>query len=278
MLKKLLQLIGIDRSPDTAKNLGLEIQELIEDGEVHGIISSEEGVMMSSILDFRETLVNEIMTPKTAMICAPNDASTAKIIELIITKGFTRIPIYTDSPDNITGVLHAKDLLIHCTGDSTPPKAGDITNPAIFVREHLKIIDLLRDFKTKKIHMAIVTDEFGSVRGLVTFEDILEEIVGEISDEYDQDDTRWTEVNENTVLSDAKVDIEDLESFFNVTFPDGPYESIGGLIIHALGKLPVTGEIVTIGGLEFKIISASNRKINTIKIKRIIEQTNDQQK
>lgn len=267
-LKKIVQFLSFDKSPDTIEDLGIEIQELIDDGEEQGIITSQEGMMMSSILDFRETQVDEIMTPRTAMICAPNNTKVPQLIELIIAKGFTRIPIYTDSPDNITGILHAKDLLRHSSCKGVPLQAGDITNPAIFVREHHKIIDLLREFKTKKIHMAIVTDEFGSVRGLVTFEDILEEIVGEISDEYDQDDTRWTEVNENTVLTDAKVDIEEIESFFNIEMPEGPYESVGGLIINQLGRLPEAGETIQVANLDFQVISASERKINTVKVQR----------
>ncbi len=268
LLNKFLSLLGFTRSADTAEDLGHEIQELIDDGEDQGIISSQEGMMISSIIDFRETLVSEIMTPRTAMVCAPSTATSPELISLIIENGFTRIPIYADSPDQIIGILHAKVLLRYCTASSDTPTAGDMVNPAFFVRENHKIIDLLKDFKTKKIHMAIVVDEFSGIRGIVTFEDILEEIVGEIEDEYDQDDTRWTEVDENTVLTDAKVDIEALESFFNLDLPDGPYESIGGLVISQTGELPSTGDTIRIDNLTFKVISASDRRINTIQVQR----------
>jgi CBS domain containing-hemolysin-like protein len=267
-LNKFLSFLGINRSADTAEDLGNEIQELIEDGEDQGIISSQEGMMISSIIDFGETLVSEIMTPRTAMICAPSNAPGADLVSLIIENGFTRIPIYADSPDQIIGIIHAKVLLRYCTDDYDTPVAGDMVNPAFFVRENHKIIDLLKDFKTKKIHMAIVVDEFRGIRGIVTFEDILEEIVGEIEDEYDQDNTRWTEVDENTILTDAKVDIEELESFFKLEMPDGPYESIGGLVISQMGELPSTGDTIRIKGLSFKVISASTRRINTVQVQR----------
>jgi len=252
------------------EDLDTEIQELIEDGEVQGIISAEEGTLINSILEFKETLVREIMTPRAAMVCAPATAGTDELIDLIITRGFTRIPIYNETLDKISGVLHAKDLLKLRVTSEGSAVAGEICNPAVFVMEHHKIIDLLRDFKTKKIHLAIVTDEFGGVRGLVTLEDILEEIVGEITDEYDQDTSRWTVVDPDTVLSDAKIDIEEVEDFFNITLPEGPYESIGGLIIHHLGRLPQGGESVHSGDLLFQVLSVDKRKINTVKIKKII--------
>jgi len=128
---------------------------------------------------------------------------------------------------------------------------------------------LLRDFKKKKIHMAIVQDEFGSVRGLVTLEDIIEEIVGEISDEYDKDEFRWKAIDQHTVLTDAKVDIEEVEEYFKVDLPEGTYESVGGLIIEKLGRLPDAGESVQVGSLVFLVKSATQRRISTVKIQQI---------
>lgn len=270
-LKKFLQVIGIDNSPDTAEDLGHEIQELIEDGEEQGIISYQEGLMLNSIIDFRETMVNEIMTPQTEIVCAPAEASIPELIALIIEKGLSRLPIYTNSPDHISGILHAKDLLQYCTTTDTgqPPSAGELVKPALFVMENHKIIDLLPIFKKKKMHMAIVTDEFGSVRGLITLEDIIEEIVGEITDESDKDNTRWTVVNQDTILTDAKIDIEEVEDFFKIALPEGPYESIGGLVINQLGRLAEAGDSVQLDCLRFQVISATKRRIETVKIQRI---------
>jgi CBS domain containing-hemolysin-like protein len=268
-IKRFFQFIGLDKSPDTVEDLDQEIQELIEDGEEHGLISLQEGKMLSSIIDFRETLVNEIMTPRTEMVCAPASTSIPEIIALIIEKGFTRLPIYTDSPDHISGILHAKDLLQFCRSSAQPPSAGEIVKAALFVQENHKIVDLLPIFKKEKKHMAIVTDEFGSVRGLITLEDIIEEIVGEITDESDKENSRWRVVDKSTVLTDAKIDIEEIEDFFNIELPDGPYESVGGLVINQLGRLAESGDSVELDGLRFQVISATKRRINTVKVQRV---------
>ena len=265
-IKRLLNIIGLSKSPDTAKDLEQEIQELLEDGKEHGLISAQEGMMINSIFEFRNTLAREIMTPRTEMVCAPSTATVPEIISLITEKGFTRIPIYTETLDQITGIVHAKDILRYCSCGKEQPKAEEIANPPLFIMETHKIGQLLRDFKAQKIHIAIVTDEFGSIRGLVTLEDVLEEIVGEISDEYDKNDMCWQVVDNHTVLTDAKVDIEEVEAFFDITLPEGPYESIGGLVIHQLGRLPKPKEIIEVGDLQLKVMAADKRRISTLEI------------
>lgn len=271
LLRRLLHFIGISKALDTAEELEQEIQDLLEDGEEQGLITSQEGEMISSIFEFRETLAKEIMTPKTEMICAPATATVAEIIKIISEEGFTRIPIFQKSPDHIIGILHAKDLLYHCacSTQDPQPRAGDLVKqPPMVALEHEKIIQLLRTFKTDKIHMAIITDEFGSVRGLITLEDILEEIVGEINDESDKDETGWKVIDDTTLLADARIDIEDIEEHFDIELPEGPYESIGGLVIHQLGHLPKAEETLTIGELTFKVMSASRRRISSLKIRK----------
>ncbi len=268
LFKHLLNLIGIWKTPDSAEDIEQEIQEILEDGEEQGLITAQEGMMISSIFDFKDTTAKEIMTPKTEMVCAPESATIPEITAIITEKGFTRIPIFADSPDHITGFLHAKDLLRYCSINQDPPLAGEIVNQPLFIQENEKIGKLLRDFKTKKTHIAIISDEFGTVRGLVTLEDVLEEIVGEITDEYDKDEMRWKVTDDNTVLTDAKIDLEEVESFFKTSLPEGPYESIGGLVIHQLGHLPKVGEAIQVQGLQIKVLSASKRRISSLKIHR----------
>jgi len=264
---RFLDLLGLNRAPDTTEDLEQEIQELLEEGEEHGLISSQEGRLFNSIFEFRDTLVYEIMTPRSEMVCAEASISIPELIKLITEKGFTRIPIHSETPDHIIGIVHAKDLLVCSSGIANGyPELTELIKPAYFVLENKRIVDLLREFQAKKIHVAIVTDEFGSVRGLLTLEDILEEIVGEIDDEYDKTERRWRMLGEGELLIYAKVDIEEVESFFKVTFPEGPYESVGGLIIHQLGYVPKSGESVEIGGLLFKVASATKRHIKTVKI------------
>jgi len=265
-LKKFLHFLGISRIPDTVEDLEQEIQELIDEGEEHGLITSQEGLMISSILELKDTYAREIMTPRSEIISASADAATDQVIALIREHGFSRIPIYADNQDHIVGIIHAKDLLAYAN-IAEPPLAGKITNPAYFVSETEKIVDLLKHFQTKNIHMAIVTDEFGITRGLVTLEDILEEIVGEIADEYDKEEQGW-QVVDSALVTDAKVHIEEIEDFFHLSLPEGPYDSIGGLITHQLGRVPPTGAKLTIGQLEIAIVLATKRRIIKVQIKK----------
>ncbi len=267
IFKRLLEYLGINRAPDTTEDLEQEIQELLEEGEEHGLITSQEGRMINSIFEFRDTLAHEVMTPRSEMVCAAVSASIPELIKLITDKGFTRIPIYSETPDHIIGILRAKDLLQYCVKSSgNTPTLEKLVSSVYFVLENKRIVDLLRDFKAKKVHMAIVSDEFGSVRGLITLEDVLEEIVGEIDDEYDKTEKRWKVLDSGTLLIYAKVDIEEVESFFHVVFPEGPYESVGGLIIQQLGFVPAPGESIELAGLTFQVVSASKRRIKTVKI------------
>jgi len=267
LLKRLLQILGFDRTLGTAEDLDQEIQELIDDGEEQGLISHHEGQMIFSILEFRDTVAREIMTPRSEMVSVAADTSYNDLIELIIDKGFSRIPVYTDNPDNITGILYAKDLLKYVNSEEKPV-AGDITRPAFLALENRKIIDLLRDFQAKKVHITIISDEFGSVRGLATLEDVLEEIVGEITDESDNPENGWHVLNEQTIIADAKINLEEVEDFFKTDLPDGPYESIGGLIIHQLGHLPGANTIIEVNNLYFQVLAATHRRILKVKVTR----------
>lgn len=264
-LRRLLNVIGLAKLPDTTEDLEQEIQEILDDGREQGLISPQEGMMINSIFDLRDTLAKEIMTPLTEMVCAPDTATIPELIDLIVKEGFTRVPIYSGNTDRIVGILHAKDLLRYFADEKNTLSLDRIKQP-LFILENHAIGQLLRDFKAKQVHMAIVTDEFGSVRGLITLEDVLEEIVGEINDEYDTDPSRWRVLDPSTVLTDAKVDIEDVEAHFKLTLPEGPYESIGGLVIHQLGRIPRAGEALETNGLTIQVIAATKRRIASLKI------------
>ena len=224
--------------------------------------------MINSIFEFRDTLIHEIMTPKAEMVCADDEIGIPEVLKLITMEGFTRIPVYSESQDNIIGILNAKDLLICIDAPESCPDIKKLIKPPYFVPETMRIVDLLRAFQAKKNHMAIVTDEFGGVRGLITLEDVLEEIVGEIDDEYDKDEPQWRAQKDGSLMIYAKEDIEEVESFFDIELPDGPYESVGGFIIHQLGHLPKAGETVELETLNFKVVSATKRHIKTVKIHR----------
>jgi CBS domain containing-hemolysin-like protein len=270
---KLLSLIDF-RRPGTKEDLDLEIQELLEEGEEHGLISPLEERMINSILEFRETDASEIMTPAAEVVSFDIASPMSELIKIVIESGFTRIPIYKENPDQVIGVIHAKDLLRLCASQNLEPdNLSDYLRPVYFIGEHKLIVDLLREFQKRKVHMAMVTDEFGTMRGLITLEDILEEIVGEIDDEYDDDEEEHTLdiIDDGIVEVHGWAEIEKIEDYFDKEMPDGPFESVGGLVIHILGRLALTGDRVEAAGLQFEVISASTRKIKKIRVTRLPE-------
>jgi len=189
---------------------------------------------------------------------------------LVTKEGYTRIPLYENSPDTIVGILHAKDLLWFCAGTKEP--VADVRHrlyAPVFIPESMPITNLLRDFQEKKNHMAIVTDEFGGVRGLVTLEDVIEEIVGDIGDEHDQEDRELRALSETVIHVDAKIDIEKVEQYFDCHLPEGPYESLGGCLLHCLGRVPERGTVVTIASLKCTVLAADQRRIKMVKVERL---------
>ena len=256
-------------TPDTTKELENEILELLEDGEEQGLISSHEEQLINSIFNFRSIIASEIMTPAAEIIQAHINNSIQETVQLINEEGYTRIPIFNGSQDNIIGILHAKDLLKIISKGLDHQCLEQYLNQPMIIPESKPITDLLRDFQSEKSHMAIVTDEFGGVRGLITLEDVIEEIVGEIDDEHDQEDREVLKVDQQTILVDARIDIEVVEKNFTCSLPTGPYESVGGLIIHVLGRIPKHGEIIQIGSLALKVLTASPRRVRTVRIRKL---------
>ncbi|OEU48570.1 MAG: hypothetical protein BA862_02670 [Desulfobulbaceae bacterium S3730MH12] len=271
ILSKLWSFINF-RRPGTKEDLEHEIQELLEEGEEHGLISSLEEKMISSIFDFRETLATEIMTPAAEVVSFDEASPVSELIDIVIDNGLTRIPVYRENPDQVIGVVHAKDLLEFCIR----PRKEEVTlekylRPVHFIPESKLIVDLLPEFQKRKAHMAMITDEFGTIRGLITLEDILEEIVGEIDDEYDLEQDEVEIIDQKTVKVHARADIEKIEEQFGIQLPEGPYESIGGLVIHSLGRLAVAGDAVQVSGFRFEVKSASDRHLKMITITRLAD-------
>ena len=269
LMGKVRDMFGLRGGPDTTEELEQEIQELLEEGEEQGLISVHEEKLITSIFNFRETRTSEIMTPSAEIVAAERNTPIAELIRLITEEGYTRIPIYKDTLDHILGVLHAKDLLKVCGCPiDGPTDIETLIKPLPFIPESKPITELLREFQTNKNHMAIVADEFGGVRGLITLEDVIEEIVGDIDDEYDTDESELKVVDDNTIIVDAKVDVEEVEQHFGLDMPEGPYESIGGLIILRLGKVPETGATLQEGQLNFKVLSADARRVKSVRVSR----------
>jgi CBS domain containing-hemolysin-like protein len=239
-----------------------EINDLMDEGQAKGLITDEESEMVHGVLELKETTALSIMIPRTDLTSAPVDSTLGELIHLITTCGHTRIPIYGESIDEIIGILHAKDLLKLFGSPPETKITPGILRKAFFVPGSQKISTLLRDLKTKKNHMAVVTDEYGGTEGIITIEDILEEIVGEIMDEHDHEEPLMNRIDDNTILVDARLGAYELEDIFDIKLPDGDFESVGGFIIHILGKIPKTGDELIYDNLKIQIKSADERRID----------------
>ncbi|MGC9195112.1 MAG: hemolysin family protein [Syntrophobacteraceae bacterium] len=256
------RLAGVQNPDDVEK----EIQQLIDEGEQRGLISEDEGEMIQGIFSFRDTIAREIMVPRTDTVYAEAETKLSEIIKIILESGHSRIPIFQDSIDNIIGTLHAKDLLGFWHADDMAIR--DIVRPPYFIPETKKISEVLKDFRDNQSHMAIVIDEYGGTAGILTLEDIIEEIIGEVMDEYDAEQKFIVEHEDGSISVNARLDVEKLEDFLEVDLPEGDFESVGGFIISLIGKVPEVNEKVIYEGMEFLIEAATSRKIDRVRISR----------
>ena len=245
-----------------------EIQALIEEAKEEGIIEKEEGILLKSVVEFGDTIVREIMTPRVGMICIQIDATIRKLRDLVIKEKHSRIPVYKDRIDNIEGIVIAKDLLEHSDDKQINNPIEPLIRQVYFVPESMNVSELLKEFQKRKQKLAIVVDEHGGVSGLVTMEDLVEEIVGEIQDEYDKDKAQFIEKGpfDYIVLGDAEV--EELEELFNLDLAKDEYITVGGLITHYLGRLPEQGERIQLKGLSLEILDVDQKRIKKLRIKK----------
>ncbi len=216
-----------------------ELKTLIEVSEEKGALEEDEKEMIHSIFEFSKTMVKEIMVPRIDMVCVEKSISLRELIDLIKTRGHTRIPLYDEKVDNILGIIHAKELLPFINDSSQKVDFVSLARPALFIPESKLIDELLKDFQVEKQHMAIVVDEYGGTAGLITLEDVIEEIVGEIQDEYDIEKPLYKKIDDIHYLVDAKIDLDELNDKLNMNLPvDQSYESLGGFIFNLIGSVP----------------------------------------
>lgn len=257
-----------DRGPDdSSERAEQEILEAVEEGELHGAVDEDQKEMIESIFELHETTVSEIMTPRTDIIAIPSDATFEQARETIVQAGHSRIPVYEGTLDHIIGVLYAKDLLRLKPGD--PFDVREIMRHAPFVPESKTLDALLNEFRATKVQIAIVLDEYGGTSGLATIEDILEELVGEIDDEYDQKaPPAIIRVDEDTLEVDARVHVYEVNEELDISLPeDGDYETIGGFVFATMGKIPAKGEEFTHENVHFQVVDAEPRRINRLRIR-----------
>lgn len=241
-----------------------EIHELMDEGQARGFISGEESHMVFRILGLKDMSAQSIMIPRTEISSAPLSASLGEILQLVTRCGHTRIPIYERDLDSIVGILHAKDLLKLWGKGLESRLPRELLREPRFVPGSQRLSELFRDLKSTRTHMAVITDEYGGTDGIVTLEDILEEIVGEIFDEYDAVQPLLTVLDDTSVQVDARLEIEKLEEYLGKSFPRQDYESVGGLLIHLAGKIPQAGETLQFKDLTFTVQERDARRIKKI--------------
>ena len=194
------------------------------------------------MLDFADAIVREVMVPRPDMVTVNADESSEHALDLVLEEGKSRIPVFGDDTDDILGVLYARDLLQLWDEEAGPRLARDLMRDAYFVPETKRVPDLLREMQANQVHMAIAVDEFGGTAGLVTIEDLLEELVGEIADEYDEEEPMVVQEGDGSYLIDARLDIDDLGELIGSTIPDEDWDTVGGLVLGLAGRVPAEGE------------------------------------
>lgn len=244
-----------------------EIQALIDAGESQGILEAEDSELIQSVVEFGDTVVKEVTTPRTEMVCADGKQSVNDIVILLSSTSHTRIPIYDNLLDNIIGVVHIKDVFSALAEGRGDTKLRDIARPLPFVPENKPIPDLLHEFQSERQQIAIVVDEYGGVDGIVTTEDLLEEIVGELEDSFDTE--REIIQQNNAVVALGRASVDSLSEALNIEIPAGDYTSVGGWISTELGRIPRSGETCNIGELFIKVLSADKRRIHRIEIQKL---------
>ncbi len=263
------RLFGGHEVPTEEEDAVEEILDAVSEGEAEGILGENAADYIENIMESRDRIAREIMTPRPSLLCAQYDMSLEDALKTLGEHGHSRIPIYKDNRDQIVGVLYFKDVLRHLAKLQAGELAWtEILRPPLFIPETKKINELLKLLQAEKIHIAIVLDEFGGTAGIVTVEDILEEIVGELQDEFDLDDEiEIGEVLENTVVVDAKLPIDDLNEKLDLKIPDtGEYDTVGGFLASQLGKVPAMGEEVEMEGVHFEVTEADDRKVKRVRL------------
>jgi CBS domain containing-hemolysin-like protein len=246
-----------------------EIETFIDEATEEGIIEEQESELLKSVVEFGDTLVREVMTPRVDMVGIRRGATFGELRTVILSEKYSRLPVYRERLDNIEGMVHVKDLIAF-SGDKHAAETIDpIVRPAYFVPESMKVAALLKEFKKRHQKMAVVVDEHGGVAGLVTLEDLLEEIVGEIRDEYDQDEeAKVTQLGPGEYIVSGDANVGDLEEAIGQNLSDADMVTASGLITHHLGRMPRRGESFDFQGLRIEILEADAKRVKKLRIRK----------
>ncbi len=264
-----VRLFGLDPNADEEEVTEEEIRMMVDVGQEKGVIEDVQKEMINNIFEFDDIDVADIMTHRTDMACVDVEDSLAKAIKLSMEEGYSRIPVYEEDPDNVVGIVYIKDLLKYI-GSVLPEtlKLKDVMRKAYYVPESKRCGALFAEMTENHMQMAIVVDEYGGTAGLVTLEDIVEAIVGNIQDEYDNEDEEISKINETTFTIDGVTDLEEVEEQLGIQFPEDDYDTLGGFIISQLGFLPQDGDMnaVEFENIRFTVLNVEERRIGKVKV------------
>jgi magnesium and cobalt transporter len=245
-----------------------ELSEVLTDARERGLIDTDVFAMLEGVLQVSEIQVRDVMVPRSQMVVIQRDEPPERILPVVVESGHSRFPVVGEDRDEVVGILLAKDLLRYFADDGEGQfDIRECVRPAIFIPESKRLNVLLKEFRVSHNHMAIVVDEYGGVSGLLTIEDVLEQIVGDIGDEYDVDEGEGIRKEAERVFAvPALTRIEEFNSTFGTRFSDEEFDTIGGLVLHELGRMPRRGEAIEIGGVEIKVVRADRRRIETLRV------------
>lgn len=272
------RILGVNMTSPQLMITEEDIISFVNVGNAEGIIEEDEKEMIHSIVTLGETSAKEVMTPRTSMLAFEGTKTINEVWDEIVDNGFSRIPIYEETIDNIIGILYVKDLMEHIKNNELNIPIKQFIRSAYFVPETKSIIEILKEFRGLKVHIAIVLDEYGGVVGLVTIEDLIEEIVGEIRDEYDdEEDSFYKKISDNEYEIDAMTDIETINKDLNLELPiSEDYESLGGLIVTVAGKICEVGDEVQIDNIYLKVLEVDKMRVSKVFI-RILEEEKEEE-
>ena len=269
LTKAISKPFGIDptRTPELS---AAEIRLIVEQGSQQGVLEAEEEQMISAVMSLSDSKLHEVMVPRIDIVAIDQEATFDEAVEVVLKEGHSRTPLYRESVDHIVGILYAKDLLRLIAAGGTRPRLRDIMRPALFVPESQSVDDLLHELQRRKVHMAVVLDEYGGTAGLVTIEDLLEEIVGEIQDEFDEEEPMKVEIGPGEVILDGRAAIDDLTELVEPALEledDEEYDTLGGFVYHRIGRVPVVGDAVVIEPFVITVIKVSGRRVGKVRVR-----------
>jgi putative hemolysin len=272
--EKLSEVFGAEDAPEGQLVTSEELKVMVAASEEEGLIEERERTMIDNILTFEDVSVREIMVPRPDIVAVPTTATVREAVDTFSREGYSRLPVYGESIDNIVGVLYGKDLFSLLLDGRLTETIGGLARPVYFIPESKKSDDLLRELQVKRVHIAVVVDEYGGTSGLVTIEDLLEEIVGDIQDEFDSEEQTIVVEGDHSALVDGSASIDDVNEVLGLNLTAEEADSVGGLIYEKLGRVAAVGDFIDIAGATLTVVAAHRRRVTRVRIQRSVAKDN----